>query len=55
MLALMAALAIALIAKGSILIGALIGALAVVRTVMFVSWSRRRRERGERFPGRFGR
>jgi uncharacterized membrane protein len=48
--ALALSLAIALIARGSVLIGVLVAALAIVRTAMFVMWHRRIRER---YPNRF--
>ncbi len=43
-LALGAALAIALIARGDVLIGGLIGALVIARTILFVQMRHRRRE-----------
>jgi hypothetical protein len=43
-------LAVVLIARGSVLIGVLVAALAIVRTAMFVMWHRRVRER---YPDRF--
>lgn len=50
--ALTAALSVALIARGTVLIGLLIGALAAVRIVMLVTWTRRRGELARRFPRR---
>lgn len=44
-------LAIVLIAQGSILIGVLVAALAIVRTAMFIMWHRRVRERALRETG----
>jgi len=42
-------LSIALIARGSVLIGILVAAFTIVRTAMFIVWRRRVRER---FPRR---
>lgn len=47
------ALAVALIARGNMLIGFLVGALALARLAMFVTMMRRRRIFGERFPRRW--
>jgi hypothetical protein len=55
MIALNAALAIALMVRGNVVIGVLIGALAVTRAVMFITLRRRRAELARRFPQRFGR
>ena len=55
MIALSGALAIALVINGNVVIGLLIGALAVTRAAMFVQLRRRRAELAERFPRRFGR
>ncbi len=50
-LALTAALSVALIVRGNLLIGGLIGALAVARAILFVKVRRRRQQ----LEGRFGR
>ena len=44
-------LAVVLLANGSVLIGGLIGAIAVVRATMLLEWWRRRRQYRGRFPG----
>jgi hypothetical protein len=51
LLVLAALLAAALIARGDVLIGVLIGAMAVVRALMFAGMHRRRRDFAKRFPG----
>jgi hypothetical protein len=55
MIALSAVLAVALVVHGNVVIGVLIGALAVTRAVMFVQLRRRRGELARRFPKRFNR
>ena len=45
----------ALVVHGNVVIGVLIGALAVTRAVMFVQLRRRRGELARRFPKRFDR
>lgn len=55
MIALSAALAIVLVARGNVVIGVLIGTLAVTRAVMFMQLRRRRAELARRFPNRFRR
>jgi Flp pilus assembly protein TadB len=45
-------LAVVLLARGAVLIGGIIGVMAVTRTVMLLQWQRRSRERRERFAGR---
>jgi hypothetical protein len=47
-------LAVVLIANGNVLIGGLIGVMAVVRITMFSKMSRRRAELRAQYPGRFG-
>jgi Flp pilus assembly protein TadB len=42
-----AVLAVVLIANGNVLIGSLIAAMAVIRTILFVRWQQTRRGRGE--------
>jgi energy-converting hydrogenase Eha subunit G len=50
--ALSAALAVVLIARGNVLIGVLVGALAVTRMVFFVRLQRRRDQFRRRMAGR---
>jgi hypothetical protein len=45
-------LSIALVANGSVLIGALIGAMAITRAVMLVKWSRLGKQRQAAFAER---
>ena len=47
-------LAVVLIANGNVLIGGLIGVMAVVRITMFSKMSKRRAELRAQYPGRFG-
>jgi hypothetical protein len=54
LVALSAVLAIALLASGNVVIGAIIAAMVAVRTVMLATFVRRRREFASRFPGRAG-
>jgi hypothetical protein len=49
-----AVLAVVLIANGAVLIGALIGVMVVMRTVIITKMTRRRQEMRERFQGRSG-
>jgi hypothetical protein len=53
-LALGAALSFALIARGNIVIGVLVGAMVVARGVLLVTMMRRRREIRQRFRQRAG-
>lgn len=53
-LALTAALAIALVLRGNVVIGVLLGALAVMRAVMFTKMNRRREEFRRRIEQRRG-
>jgi O-antigen/teichoic acid export membrane protein len=46
-------LAVLFVARGSVLIGVIIGALAVVRAVVLILWWRRRHDFARRSPRRF--
>ena len=50
--ALSAVLAVVLLASGAVLIGAIIGVMAVTRTVMMLQWQRRGREVRQGYAGR---
>jgi hypothetical protein len=50
--ALSAVLAVVLLASGAVLIGAIIGVMAVTRTVMLLQWQRRGRELRQGYAGR---
>lgn len=55
MVGLAGALAVALIARENVVIGAIIGALAFTRAAMLVMWRRRQAVLARRFPRRFHR
>ena len=50
--ALSAVLAVVLLASGAVLIGAIIGVMAVTRTVMMLQWQRRGRELRQGYASR---
>ena len=44
-------LAAVLISRGNVVIGVLVGAMAVLRGALFLQWHRRRQQFRRRFPG----